>query len=59
MSGLQKSMDDRGDQYCLMDTELRTNLLLDSPDREGFILLSKAAAFAEDGDLFGENDIPS
>ena len=52
-------MDHRGDQYCLMDTELRTNLLLDSPDREGFILLSKAAAFAEDGDLFGENDIPS
>ena len=46
-------------QYCLINTELWTNLLLDSPDREGFILLSKAAAFAEDGDLFGENDIPS
>ena len=36
-----------------------TNLLLEFSEREGFILLSKAAAFAEDGDLCGENDMLS
>ena len=38
---------------------IANSLLLEFSDRDGFILRSNAAALAEDGDLFGENDIPS